>query len=78
MKSLKLNELNRQKMAERQLNNIKGGEAKRPPNASCGCGCCFVEQGGSSTNSNGHANASSALISTGCEIKVWYTFANEL
>ncbi|HAL64615.1 MAG: Uncharacterized protein XD81_1479 [Bacteroidetes bacterium 38_7] len=61
MKSLKLNKLSVNQLSKKQMSSVTGGERV------CGCGCCYAGNGGSSTNSNGHANLDGGLYSTACE-----------
>jgi natural product precursor len=65
MTSLKLNKLNSKILAEKQMNNVYGGER------ACGCGCCYSNNGGSSSNDNGQANFNGGKYSTGCENTWW-------
>ncbi len=51
MKNLKLNKLNR--ISEEMKNVIRGGYI---PTATCTCGCCYANNGGSSINDNLNAN----------------------
>ncbi len=52
MKNLKLNKLNR--ISDELKNAVKGGE--EPQQEYCTCGCCYANQGGSSTTDNAAAN----------------------
>ena len=56
MKNLKLNKLNR--ISEEMKNAVKGGEQ---PQEYCTCGCCYVNQGGSSFEDNKIANFNGCL-----------------
>jgi len=58
MKNLKLNALNKKQLNKREMNTILGG-------GTCGCGCAYADNGGSSTNDNGSANAAGGLVSPG-------------
>ena len=51
MNTLKLNTLEKNILSQKEMNNLNGGE-------SCGCGCLYQSQGGSSTQDNGFANSS--------------------
>lgn len=50
IKKIKLNKLADNSLAQREMKGIKGG-------ACCSCGCFYANQGGSSTQDNGVANA---------------------
>ncbi len=68
MKSLKLNQIENQRLSKKALNNLKGGEG-----VYCTCGCNYANQGGSSVDANGAANSSSGLRSdNGGFAQVWY------
>jgi natural product precursor len=54
---LKLNQLSKAELNEREMNLIKGG--------ACGCGCLYANSGGSSTSSNDSANYQSGYTSPG-------------
>ncbi|MFA7459008.1 MAG: TIGR04149 family rSAM-modified RiPP [Bacteroidales bacterium] len=56
MKSLKLNNLEYSSLNEKEMNHVTGG-------GTCGCGCAYEGNGGSSTSDNGYANQSSGLWS---------------
>jgi natural product precursor len=58
MKNLKLNKLEEQNLAERQMNVVKGGGCQN-----CGCSCSYEGNGGSSRNDNGAANKAHGLKS---------------
>lgn len=68
MKKIKINQIVNQKLSEKALNNLKGGEA-----VYCSCGCKYANQGGSSVDANGAANSRSGLRSNdgGCA-QWWY------
>lgn len=68
MKKLKINQIENQKLSEKALNNLKGGEG-----VYCSCGCKYANQGGSSVDANGAANSRSGLRSNdgGCA-QWWY------
>lgn len=68
MKKIKINQIANQKLSEKALNNLKGGEA-----VYCSCGCKYANQGGSSVDANGAANSRSGLRSNdgGCA-QWWY------
>jgi natural product precursor len=61
MNNLKLNKLEEQNLAERQMNVVKGGG--NPGN--CGCACTYANNGGSSTCDNAAANWNAGLASPG-------------
>jgi natural product precursor len=65
MKKLKLNRLSDQQLAEKQMNNLLGGAGEGGSQINCGCycGCCYANQGGSSTQDNGRANQAGGLYS---------------
>ncbi len=53
MKSLKLNQIEKETLSARELQQIKGGY-----DWICSCSCFYEgTEGGSSTRDNGHANA---------------------
>lgn len=56
MKDLKLNNLSKNKLEKKELNNARGGQL-------CGCGCYYSGSGGSSSNDNGCANADGGMRS---------------
>lgn len=58
MNSLKLNKLNR--ISEEMKNRVRGGEMPDPEEY-CTCGCCYVNQGGSSFDDNKTANFDGCL-----------------
>jgi natural product precursor len=60
MKKLKLNRLSDQSLAEKQMNSLMGGSGI---NCGCYCGCCYENQGGSTTQDNGRANQAGGLYS---------------
>ena len=62
MNSLKLNRLSDQKLAEREMILLQGGEA-----STCCCGCYYQDQGGSTTTANAHANYKYGYYSPKCE-----------
>lgn len=53
MKELKLKNLSESKLNSKQMKNINGGETTKH---TCGCGCLYAGEGGSSTTDNLHAN----------------------
>ncbi|MDR1056642.1 MAG: TIGR04149 family rSAM-modified RiPP [Prevotellaceae bacterium] len=54
MKNMKLNALESQSLNNKEMNAVRGGDAK----VKCTCACCYAGQpGGSSTNANSAANA---------------------
>jgi natural product precursor len=63
MNNLKLNKLEEQNLAERQMYAVKGGGV----GDMCGCGCCYANNGGSSVSDNALANSQGGLVSTGCK-----------
>ncbi|QKG79907.1 TIGR04149 family rSAM-modified RiPP [Tenuifilum thalassicum] len=60
MKKLKLNALE-----AKEMESVKGGYIYIDcfPHMSCGCGCYYANNGGSSTEANASANASTGLHS---------------
>lgn len=56
MKTLKLTQLEKNLLLEKEMENVKGGNT-------CGCGCKYAGSGGSSTANNGNANLSNNLHS---------------
>ena len=66
MKSLKLNQLDSQRLAEKEMLNVTGGQGgwryDIGPNGTytryCTCGCAYENNGGSSTEDNKNANYS--------------------
>lgn len=66
MKSLKLNQLDSQRLAEKEMLNVNGGQGgwryDVAPNGTytryCTCGCAYENNGGSSTEDNKNANYS--------------------
>ena len=66
MKSLKLNQLDSQRLAEKEMLNVTGGQGgwryDIGPNGTytryCTCGCAYENNGGSSTEDNNNANYS--------------------
>jgi natural product precursor len=52
LQKLRLNVLNEQNLAEKQMNSLRGG-------ATCFCSCYYANYGGSSTNANMMANYNS-------------------
>lgn len=52
MKTLKLNRIENKLLATKQMNLIKGGGESWV----CTCSCLYADNGGSSTEDNGHAN----------------------
>lgn len=66
MNNLKLNKLN--KISEEMKNIIKGGYY---PTATCTCGCCYADNGGSSVANNRDANYDKKTT-TNCDyVKDW-------
>ena len=68
MKNLKLNKLAENRLNEKEMKNLTGGykifETHVGTNIkSCGCGCYYANQGGSSTNDNGGKNHETGLWS---------------
>lgn len=55
MKSIKINNLLKDQLCERQLSYITGG--------SCSCACAYAENGGSSTCDNDNINHDAGLSS---------------
>ena len=52
MKNIKLNILEKERIANKELNYIKGGA----PGDSCSCSCYYSNSDGSSIKDNGYAN----------------------
>lgn len=69
MKDLKLNAINRRRLADKQMNSIKGGESNRPA-GSCGCACQYANNQGSTTIANADANTDRGLWSTSGTIQI--------
>lgn len=59
LKRLKLNQLGKAELAEREMKTVFGG--------ACGCGCCGDGTWGSSIIDNSGANAANDLYSPGCD-----------
>ncbi|MDP3443580.1 MAG: TIGR04149 family rSAM-modified RiPP [Ignavibacteria bacterium] len=57
---LKLNQLSKAVMEDRELINLRGGYT------TCTCGCCYEGNGGSSTIDNAIANSSAGKRSPAC------------
>ncbi|WP_418683803.1 TIGR04149 family rSAM-modified RiPP [Alistipes putredinis] len=57
MKSLKVNQIEKNNLSEKEMQHIAGGQHE----GMCGCGCMYEGQGGSSTMDNGLANADTGL-----------------
>lgn len=55
MKRMKLNALESTNLNEREMRQLRGGQAMETRN--CNCGCKYADRGGSSYNANGCANA---------------------
>lgn len=73
MKSLKLNQLDSQRLAEKEMKHISGGEGtpsyfyRHDPACNCNilvcaCGCQYSNAGGSSNADNGNANYKSGIV----------------
>lgn len=60
MKSLKLNQLESQRLAKKEMKDVTGGSDQYY----CTCGCKYANNGGSSVEANGMANADSGLHSS--------------
>lgn len=54
MKTLKLTQLEKNLLQEKEMENVKGGNT-------CGCGCKYAGSGGSNTYDNANANLSGNL-----------------
>ena len=70
MKNLKLNKLAENRLNEKEMGNITGGyvdieirNSKGEVVYSCGCGCYYSGNGGSSTSDNMNANIAGNLHS---------------
>lgn len=59
MKTLKLNHMEKSRLSEKEMQLLTGGVG------SCGCGCVYAEQGGSSKTDNSNANYDGNLHSPG-------------
>lgn len=57
MKSLKVNQIEKNNLSEKEMQHIVGGK----PAGMCGCGCMYEGQGGSSSMDNGLANAETGI-----------------
>ena len=62
MKSLKLNKLNQSILNKDQMKKVRGGDFHV-----CSCGCCYANNGGSSTADNAIANNEGGLYSPNCD-----------
>lgn len=73
MKSLKLNQLDSQRLAEKEMKQLNGGEGKpsyyyrHDPKCDCNllvcaCGCQYSNAGGSSNADNGNANYKAGIV----------------
>ncbi len=60
---LKLNQLSRDELKKRELNQIKGGDG-----LCCGCGCHYFGDGGSSIADNWTANHANGQTSYGGDL----------
>ena len=60
-KNLNLFALADNNIKEKEMKSITGGEP------TCGCGCCYSNNGGSSTGDNMAANYEGHLHSVGCD-----------
>jgi len=65
MKTLKLNSLNNNQLTKEQMKSVAGGDC-----IVCQCGCCYVNNGGSSVQTNAGANAKGGLHSANCKIEL--------
>jgi natural product precursor len=68
LSKLVLIELERKELSQREMKHVKGGNT-------CGCGCCYAENGGgSSSGSNGAANCTNNFYSPCATISTtgWY------
>jgi natural product precursor len=61
MKKIKLNTLESQNLSNKEMNRVRGGE-----DVACCCACAYANNGGSSTNDNGCANAKEGKKSRQC------------
>ena len=57
MKSLKVNQIEKNNLSEKEMQHIAGGK----PAGMCGCGCMYEGHGGSSSMDNGQANADTGI-----------------
>lgn len=67
LSKLVLLNLESKELNERQMSQIKGGN-------SCGCGCCYYGNGGSSDRGNGLKNCSTNQHSSACASIYWATW----
>jgi natural product precursor len=71
LSKLKLNALNEQDLAEKQMNALRGGRY-------CACSCLYANSGGSSINANMNANyntGDNGIISNGgCNCHIMYDY----
>lgn len=63
MKSLKANRIEKDNLTKKEMDCVKGGN-------SCGCGCHYENNGGSSTMDNGNANYENNLWSKNSIIRI--------
>lgn len=72
MKNLKINKLAENRLNEKEMKNITGGgpylsivvtDSNGKVVHDCGCGCYYVNNGGSSTGDNFNANLAKSLHS---------------
>lgn len=54
MKTLKVNQIEKNRLSEKEMAHLRGGERI---DGACGCGCKYADNEGSSIESNGMANA---------------------
>ncbi|MEG1886244.1 MAG: TIGR04149 family rSAM-modified RiPP [Alistipes sp.] len=67
MKTLKVNQIEKNRLSEKEMNLIKGGER-----FTCRCGCYYADAVGSSIESNGRANGVSGKETVKIEGKdIW-------
>ena len=63
MKSLKVNQLEKNHLSTKEQKNVTGGNC-------CGCGCHYANSGGSSVSGNGNANYNGSLWSKNSVIMI--------
>jgi natural product precursor len=67
MNKIKLNRLSDRRVAEMQMNMVRGGAAERKCPQGCCCGCLYEgTPGGSTTADNDAANDAKGLQSSSC------------
>lgn len=68
MKTVKINEMSKQRLSKKEMSLISGGDGNGV--VICSCGCQYADSGGSSINANCAANNLRGLtVPKGVEIK---------